>query len=192
MDGPTGKRVPVSMVQEAYRAPSGQTQALGTPRLMLDLDRCAEGECEECRVECDYFYHPGNEGVLILREIATYHAVCRRCRHPHCIDACPTGALKQGPEPERVLRRHLNLCVACRSCSHACPYGTIFPDLLPYHVSNCDLCVGRFDGKEPLCLRSCQAGALSLPPPNWQGDEKVVRVGAYLVVRSSRWRREKA
>ncbi|GAB4232540.1 MAG: hypothetical protein Kow00109_05070 [Acidobacteriota bacterium] len=168
-------------------APPGER---GQPRLLLDLDRCTAGACGECRVECDFFYHPGNQGVLLLRELATYQVVCRRCEHPHCVEACPTGALEQGED--RVLVRHLNLCVACRSCSHACPYGTIFPDLLSYHAANCDLCAGRTNGREPLCVRSCPEGALMLPPEDWREDEKIVAVGDLLLVRSRHWRREKA
>lgn len=160
------------------------------PVLLLDLDRCTAGLCGECRVECDFFYHPGNLGVLALRELAAYRVVCRRCEQAHCLEACPTGALTRGEDG--VLVRHLNTCVACRSCSHACPYGTIFPELLPYHAANCDLCSGRTNGREPLCVRSCPEGALTLPPEDWREDEKIVAVGNFLLVRSSHWRREKA
>ena len=41
-------------------------------RLFVDLDVCASGVCGECTPECSYFYHPQNNGVASIAELATY------------------------------------------------------------------------------------------------------------------------
>ena len=164
----------------------------GTPRLLLDLDRCSNGECAECEAVCSYFFHPENLGVLSLRELATYHLICRRCELPHCVDACPRGALEQQVERARLLVRHTARCVSCHSCSHACPYGTILPELLPQCISNCDFCLNHSNGPEPLCVTTCSRGALRLLADSEELGVENFLVGDYLVVHSRHWKREKA
>jgi Fe-S-cluster-containing dehydrogenase component len=47
------------------------------------------------------------------------------------------------------------LCTGCGSCSIACPFGTIFSDLIIFPSSVCDLCKGRLKANEkPLCVRT--------------------------------------
>jgi len=162
------------------------------PKLLLDLDLCSGAECEDCRALCSYFYHPGNQGVRALQELATYHLICRRCEHPHCVDACPRGALEQQIERGRLLVRHTARCVSCQSCSLACPYGTILPELLPQSVSNCDFCLNRTNGPEPLCVATCPAGALRMFGESEELGEDKFLVGNFLVVHSRHWKREKA
>ena len=56
-------------------------------RLFIDLDVCSTGECKECEIQCSYFYHTANNGVVSIAELATYFLVCRRCEDPHCVAA---------------------------------------------------------------------------------------------------------
>jgi Fe-S-cluster-containing dehydrogenase component len=171
--------------------PSGEDQ-----RLFVDLDRCATGECKECVVQCSYYYHtqkPGNNGIISVAELATYALVCRRCEEPHCVKACPAEALEQQKDKGKLLVRHTMRCVCCKSCSHACPYGTIYPETVPLQIHNCDYCLGRRDGEgEPLCVRTCSHGALSLKRGDAELDENAFLVGDHLIVHSTHWRREKA
>ncbi len=162
------------------------------PLLLIDLDVCLAAGCEPCAATCSYPAHPRNNGVLALRELAGYAVVCRRCEHPHCVDACPTQALEQRPELGNMLARHHLRCVGCRSCSHACPYGTILPELLPYLTQNCDFCSGRTsDTNPPLCVQTCPRSALSLWTEGPELPEHTFPVGR-LLVHSTHWRRESA
>jgi len=164
-------------------------------RLFIDLDVCASGECKECVIDCSYLYHRqiGNTGIMSVAELATYALVCRRCKEPHCVSACPWDALEQQEEKDDLLVRHNMRCVSCKSCSHACPYGTIYPENVPLLAHNCDFCLDRRDEKdEPLCIATCPYGALSLKAGDVELDENTFLVGDNLIVHSTHWDREKA
>ena len=74
-------------------------------RLYIDLDICSS-QCEKCTVECSYYYHqqrPVNNGIISIKELATYAIVCRRCEEPHCVNACPKEALSQQKDKEQII-----------------------------------------------------------------------------------------
>lgn len=162
-------------------------------RLYIDLDVCATGECKKCVIQCSYFYHPDNIGIISVVELATYVLVCRRCEEPHCVNACPVEALEQQKEKNKLLIRHNMRCISCKSCSHACPYGSIYPENVPLLIHSCDFCIDRRKEKdEPLCIKSCPYGALSLKEGDIELDENTFLVGDNLIVHSTHWNREKA
>ncbi|MFH1777398.1 MAG: 4Fe-4S dicluster domain-containing protein [Candidatus Omnitrophota bacterium] len=162
-------------------------------RLYIDLDVCASGECKQCEIKCSYFYHPGNYGIVSVAELASYALVCRRCEEPHCVRACPVEALEQQEDKNNLLIRHNMRCISCKSCSHACPYGTIYPELVPLLISNCDFCLDRRNKEnEPLCINTCSYGALSLKNADIELDEHTFLVGDDIIVHSTHWNRDKA
>ena len=160
----------------------------GGKKLFIDLDICNSDQCDECVVDCSYFYHPVNNGMISLIELATYVLVCRKCEEPHCINACPKEALEKLEEPDGMLVRHTVRCVSCRSCSHACPYGTIYPELTPHLTNICDYCEGR---DEFTCVPTCPYGALSVVDETFEG-ENVFKVGSRIVAHSIHWDKDKA
>ena len=160
----------------------------GVKKLFIDLDICNSDQCDECVVDCSYFYHPVNNGMISLIELATYVLVCRKCEEPHCINACPKEALEKLEEPDGMLVRHTVRCVSCRSCSHACPYGTIYPELTPHLTNICDYCEGR---DEFTCVPTCPYGALSVVDDTFEG-ENVFKVGSRIVAHSIHWDKDKA
>lgn len=165
----------------------------GDLRLHVDLDVCAQGECRDCQVRCSYFYHPGNNGIRSVVELLAYALVCRRCEQPHCVSACPFEALEQQKDNNNLLVRHNMRCVSCRSCSHACPYGTLYPETVPLLEHTCDFCLDRQEQpQEPLCVRSCTFGALALKKADEELPENTFLVGDDLVVHSTHWMRDKA
>ncbi len=165
----------------------------GGLRLFIDLDVCESGECKQCTIKCDYFYHPDNNGINSVVELATYALVCRRCEEPHCVNACPFEALEQQKDKDKLLTRHNMRCVSCKSCSHACPYGTIYPENVPQLINNCDFCLDRRDAKNKLpCVVSCSYGALSLRKSSGELGKDTFLVGDNLIVHSTHWDKEKA
>ncbi len=183
-------------VNEMYQGKTdGEPKKGKEKRLFIDLDVCASGECENCVISCSYLYHrqTGNNGIVSVAELATYALVCRKCEEPHCVNSCPVEALEQLENKDRTLARYNMRCISCASCSHACPYGTIYPENVPYLVHNCDFCLDRRTEKdEPLCISTCPYGALSLKDDNIKPDENTFLVGDNLIVHSIHWDREKA
>ncbi|MFH1459700.1 MAG: 4Fe-4S dicluster domain-containing protein [Candidatus Omnitrophota bacterium] len=164
-------------------------------RLFIDLDICAKGECKSCVIKCSYYFHPvgSNVGIVSVAELATYALVCRRCEEPHCVNACPVEALEQLQDKDKMLIRHNMRCISCCSCSHACPYGTIYPENVPFLVHNCDFCLDRLNKKdEPLCIKTCPFNALKMENGDIKLDENTFLVGDNLIVHSTHWDREKA
>ncbi len=161
-------------------------------RLFIDLDICST-ECKECVIKCSYFYHPFNNGIRSIIEIVTFALVCRRCENPHCVNSCPVEALEQQKDKNNLLIRHNMRCISCKTCSHACPYGTIYPENVPYLVNTCDYCLDRRNTKEePLCINSCPYRALSLKKAEDKLSENTYLVGDNIIVHSTHWIREKA
>lgn len=165
----------------------------GDKRLFIDLDICASGKCRNCVIKCSYFHHPENNGIISVAELATYALVCRRCEEAHCVNACPKDALEQDKDRNKLLNRHNMRCISCKSCSHACPYGTIYAELVPLLIHNCDFCLDRRDEEgEPLCIKSCPYGALSLKGNRPEPDAGIFPVGDNIMVHSTHWQWEKA
>jgi len=157
-------------------------------KLLIDLEHCAA--CEECGMKCSYMHHPANEGIVALREFAHFVVICRRCEDAPCVAACPWEALeKQG---DKVLKRSTMRCTSCKSCSSACPFGTIYPDTIPYIVSRCDLCLGRLkEGESPVCLQSCPHGGIQYGEFHENPAENTHAVSENLIVKAVlKWDRD--
>jgi len=133
-------------------------------KLIIDLKKCEE--CKKCdsAVECSYKHHPDNQGIDALLEKIRFALICRKCEVAPCIKACPREALEKVPiegSSETLLERANMLCTGCGMCATACPFGTIYTDLIPFATSVCDVCRGRLkDGEKPLCVKTCPMGAL--------------------------------
>lgn len=141
-------------------------------RVILDLDACIE--CKSCSAVCFY-----GHGAVLAQEFAgmaqaTLPAICRHCDAAACVEACPTSALQK--TDGRIVRSSM-LCVGCKSCVFACPFGVIEPQLTRHHINKCDGCEDRVaEGKEPRCVVACPAGARKYAEP-----EEVYKEGLLLL-----------
>ncbi len=179
---------PLTSLDQAYGVGVDPAPCEGG-RLYVDLDICCSDTCEECVVDCSYFFHPVNNGLISLIELATFALVCRRCENPHCVASCPVEALERTDRDGLVVRYRMR-CVKCKSCSHACPYGTIYPEILTHLANICDYCAERGG---PTCVSTCPHGALKAVPADYEPkDEHEFLIGDRLVVRSTHWERERA
>lgn len=158
---------------------------MGLKRIFIDLDACEK--CDECAACCDYFYHPQNKGVTSLREYAAFSLFCRHCEEAPCAAACYHDALER--QADGHLKRYMMLCTSCKSCSLACPFGTIFTDFIPYLDSKCDFCEGRED-RIPACVSSCPEKAVEFREVEEDPDNNIYIIGDRFAVRSVRWSRE--
>jgi len=154
--------------------------------LLIDLNKC--DACETCEVECAYMYRAkaADHGVLTLRERATFMLVCRRCEEPGCVAACRFDALER--LPDGVLERYNLRCVSCKCCTLACPFGTIYPDTVPFYVTQCDYCLSA-RGDKPPCAASCSKGAIEYREVD-EDEEGVYLIDDKLAVRAPKWEKE--
>lgn len=89
---------------------------------------------------------------------------CNHCAEPACLPACPTGAIHKR-EKDGIVDIDSTLCIGCRRCEAACPYGA--PQFIPEQniVSKCNMCVDEIDaGRKPYCVMACMMRVLDIGP----------------------------
>jgi Fe-S-cluster-containing dehydrogenase component len=86
---------------------------------------------------------------------------CFHCEDPWCVRACPTGAMRKR-EKDGIVHVEHSMCIGCKSCIAACPWGTPQWDPVSRKVVKCDYCMDRLDaGLKPACVTKCVTGCLS-------------------------------
>jgi len=61
-----------------------------------------------------------------------------------------------------------DICVGCKVCTIACPFGTVNYVQSTGKVQKCDLCGGA-----PKCSEACPTGAISYIDSDWTGLERM-------------------
>jgi Fe-S-cluster-containing hydrogenase component 2 len=67
---------------------------------------------------------------------------------------CPKSAIDRDEELDSVRVNH-DLCIGCKMCVSACPFGAMGWDSKRGQVFKCDLCDG-----DPQCVRFCEVKAV--------------------------------
>jgi Fe-S-cluster-containing dehydrogenase component len=159
--------------------------------LVIDLDTCVG--CQACVTSCkewnaggysaplsDYDPHGADPHGTWLNRVHTYEVEaenpassrtvhfprsCLHCETPACVTVCPTGASYKRAEDGIVLVDP-DLCIGCKLCSWACPYGAREYDYGHGVMKKCTLCVDRIynetfepEDRIPACVRACPTGA---------------------------------
>jgi anaerobic dimethyl sulfoxide reductase subunit B (iron-sulfur subunit) len=89
---------------------------------------------------------------------------CNHCAEPACLPTCPTGAIFKRAK-DGIVDIDSTLCIGCRRCEAACPYGA--PQFIPEQniVSKCNLCVDEIEaGRQPYCVMACMMRVLDVGP----------------------------
>jgi formate dehydrogenase iron-sulfur subunit len=150
-----------------------------TPGILTDVTACIG--CEECVVACKKLNGlppespPPRRGgtadglsadrwTTVIRRPGNrfVRKHCRHCVHPACVSACPVGALQRTPEGPVIYDK--SLCMGCRYCMLACPYGIPhyeWSSLSP-SVRKCTLCYAQLQSGKvaaPACVTACPTKA---------------------------------
>jgi Fe-S-cluster-containing dehydrogenase component len=158
-------------------------------RLLIDVPALMESDVTPGKIQCEYMFHRGNEGQFVLLEVAEFASYCRRCRDSFCVAACPKEALEK--QKNGLIRRYNMRCVGCKSCVLACPFGTIFPEVINYVTAKCDLCLNQLKADpdyRPACVRTAPANTFSMQEiPAEDPKNHVYFIGDHIAVRSPAW-----
>jgi len=157
--------------------------------LVIDLDTCVG--CHACAVSCKEWNTSGHSAPLPDHEpfgantfgvwfnrVHTYECgegadsrtvhfprSCLHCETPACVEVCPTGASYKREEDGIVLVNE-DLCIGCKLCSWACPYGAREYDYDSGVMKKCTLCIDRIynenldeEDRVPVCVSTCPSNA---------------------------------
>jgi Fe-S-cluster-containing dehydrogenase component len=150
-------------------------------KLIINLDNFRS---DKINPECSYPFNSNDTGITNLIEVATYSLICRHCEEGACVKSCPTQALFRSENG--IIKRYNMRCISCKSCSVACPFGTIIPEMLSYRVSICDYCLERVKDK-PLCVKSAKSKNILDYVEVSEINKDFINVGDNLLVYATKW-----
>jgi DMSO reductase iron-sulfur subunit len=142
-------------------------------RIVFSFDPSRCSGCMACIVACqDHNDHVAGDaafrhvtsnekGHYPSARISSFSVACLHCGDAPCLLVCPSRAIYQR-EKDGVVAVDRDLCVGCRSCELACPFGApAFPE--DGRMAKCDLCKDRLDrGLLPACVLVCPTRALNV------------------------------
>ena len=134
--------------------------------LAIDVKKCTG--CRLCEMWCSFknsgFPGPAYSRVRVYamdEKGVSVPLMCNHCEEAFCMKVCPTKSLKRD-EATGAVTKDYNLCIGCRACILACPFGAVFLDP-DGKVIKCDLCNGKAGG--PTCAARCPRGAITYQKP---------------------------
>ncbi len=143
---------------------------MATYSISFDAARCVG--CFTCEVACKQENNlpVGPRWVRVMQvgprkrdeQIVTHFSLirCRHCSHPPCKEACSAKAIHR--TENGVVLINQELCIGCRECVEACPFGALQYDAVTGTVGKCTLCLDRItNGSIPSCVQHCPYHALS-------------------------------
>ena len=89
---------------------------------------------------------------------------CNHCAEPACLPTCPTGAIWKR-QKDGVVDIDSTLCIGCRRCEAACPFGAPQYDPQENVVKKCNMCIDELEaGRKPYCVMACMMRVLDIGP----------------------------
>lgn len=140
--------------------------------LLIDPEKCTS--CLQCEMACSFehegVFNPARSRIKIFEFEHGRYAIpytCTQCAEAWCVNACPVEALTRNSATNAVEVNDA-LCVGCKVCTVACPFGTINYHSDRKKVAKCDLC-----GGDPACAKACPTDAITYVEDSWSGLERM-------------------
>ncbi len=158
-------------------------------RLFIDIPAILESGVSAESIKCEYMFHRNNSGQFSLLEVAEFSTYCRQCKEAFCVDACPKEALEH--QENGLIKRYNMRCVGCKSCILACPFGTIFPEVISYVTSKCDFCLNQLNANpdyQPACVKTAPNNSFVMREVDKEDpSQHIYFIGEHLAVKSPSW-----
>ena len=130
--------------------------------------------CLQCEMACSFqsegVFNPAKSRIKIFTFQAEGKFVpytCTQCAEAWCMHACPVDAIQLDPNTDAKIIVN-DLCVGCKVCTIACPFGTVNYNHDTGKVLKCDLC-----DDDPACAKACPTDAITYIDADWTGYEKM-------------------
>lgn len=143
--------------------------------LHLNADKCTG--CLQCEMACSYenygVFNPAKSRIKVFEFHQTGKKVpytCTQCDEAWCLHACPVDAIQVDLSSGAKIVK-ADLCVGCKVCTIACPFGTVNYVHTTGKVQKCDLCYENVTG--PACVSACPTGAITYIDADWTGLDKM-------------------
>jgi anaerobic carbon-monoxide dehydrogenase iron sulfur subunit len=148
--------------------------------LVIDTEKCTG--CRKCELVCSVHhtgtYDPTRSRIKILKwEHVGYYLPlsCQNCDYASCVEVCPSGACRKDPNLG-VATINKKVCIGCKSCVLACPFGVPIFDHVDGISVKCDYCGGN-----PQCVAACEAGAIRYISPDEIGISRRDEISRKLI-----------
>ena len=84
---------------------------------------------------------------------------CMHCQNPLCLNVCPAAAISK--DENGIVTIDANLCIGCRYCQWACPYGAPQFNEDAGIMTKCNMCQDIVaQGEKPYCVQACVMRAM--------------------------------
>ncbi len=128
-------------------------------------------QCElACSLEHEGSFNPAKSRIKVIEFDTIGRMVpytCTQCADAWCVKACPVNAIviNHATGAKEV---HDDVCVGCKVCTIACPFGTINYSQATGKVVKCDLC-----GGDPKCVTACPTEAITYVNADTTGYDRM-------------------
>ena len=140
--------------------------------LLIDPAKCTS--CLQCELACSLehsgSFNPAKSRIKVFEFEHGARAIpytCTQCAEAWCQHACPVEALTRNAATGAV-ELNESICVGCKVCTIACPFGTINYNKDNGKVAKCDL-----RGGDPECAKACPTGAITYVDSDWTGYQRM-------------------
>ena len=162
--------------------------------LVIEIKKCLA--CKSCEIECSLRHSLSGKLEKAVTEYprpqtrvkvekagrGSVPLQCRHCEEAPCVMICPTKAIKKTGVEEPVIIE-ASLCIGCKFCVQACPFGVIFLDSQGKGIIKCDLCLEKLKKDElPACVEGCPTAAIKFKLSSELSAELRKKAGKDLVV----------